>query len=76
MADGAAAGRASRFDGIVELTIVEPPPRRRRRALLFQIADMLLRVELLAKLLNERELRFEEVDVFFLVGRQFFEEIL
>src|SRR5574337_2163271 len=37
---------------------------------------MLLRVELHSELLNQRELRFEKIDVLFLVGGELLEQIL
>jgi hypothetical protein len=37
---------------------------------------MFLRVELHAKLFDERKLRFEEIDVLLLIRRKLFEQIL
>src|SRR5260370_36017968 len=42
---------------------------------LAHLADMILRVELKAELVDEIELRFEEIDVVFLVRHQLLEQV-
>ena len=46
-----------------------------KRCLIVKLADVILRVELDAELIHEVELRFEEVDVSFLVVHQLLEHI-
>jgi hypothetical protein len=40
-----------------------------------EFADMLLGVELNAQLLDQRQLRLEEIDVLLLIGRKRFEQV-